>query len=76
MDRRVPPVPVGLRGLRLRRIRDLDDLLLEGVLDQLRLVVNVELAHQVELMCLDGLHDSTAYSRTRLASKGKLIGPS
>ena len=39
----------------LHHIRDLDDLLLDGVLHQLRLVMNVELAHQVELMRLDGL---------------------
>jgi hypothetical protein len=38
----------------LRHIGDLDDLLLDGVLHQLCLVVNVELAHQVELMGLDG----------------------
>lgn len=36
--------------------RNLDDLLLDSVGNQLRLVVDVELAHQVELVCLDGLH--------------------
>jgi len=36
--------------------RNLDDLLLDGVGHQLRLVVDVELAHQVELVRLDRLH--------------------
>ena len=41
---------------RLRSDGDLDDLLLDGVLHELRLVVDVELAHQVELVRLDRLH--------------------
>ena len=36
--------------------RDLDDLLLDRVLHQLRLVVNIQLAHQIELVCFDCLH--------------------
>src|SRR5689334_7098408 len=40
---------------RLHQIRDLDDLLLNRVLHQLRLVVDVQLAHQVELMRFHGL---------------------
>src|SRR5580704_10016946 len=36
----------------LYRDSDLDDLLLDGVLHQLRLVVDVQFAHQVELMGL------------------------
>ena len=40
----------------LNQIRNLDDLLLNGVLNQLRFVVNVELAHQVELVRFNGLH--------------------
>src|SRR5271170_143797 len=38
------------------QIRDLDDLFLNRVLDQLRFVVDVELAHQVELVGFDGLY--------------------
>src|SRR3954468_4594538 len=34
----------------------LDDLFLDGVGHELRLVMDIQLAHQVELMCLDGLH--------------------
>src|SRR5262245_26443720 len=41
---------------RLNQVRDLDDLFLDRVLDQLRLIVNVQLAHQVELVRLDGFH--------------------
>src|SRR5579862_9541495 len=40
----------------LDQVRDLDDLLLDGVLDQLRFIVNVQFAHQVELVGFHSLH--------------------
>jgi len=39
-----------------RRLRQPDDFFLDGLLHQLRLVVDVQLAHQVELARLDRLH--------------------
>src|SRR6185369_3541134 len=48
--------PPAWADCRLLIDRDLDDLLLNGVRHQLCLVVNVEFAHEVELMRFDGLH--------------------
>ena len=45
---------VARRTGRLRQVGDLDDLLLDGVLHQLGFVVDVELAHQVELVRFHG----------------------
>jgi len=45
-----------LGGYTLHEIGNLDDLFLDGVLHQLRLIVNVELTHQIELVRFDRLH--------------------
>jgi len=48
----------GSRGTRAECLlihRNLDDLLLDSIGNQLRFVVDVEFAHQVEFMSLDGL---------------------
>jgi hypothetical protein len=37
--------------------RNLDDLLLDRISDELRLVVDVEFAHQVKFVCLERFHD-------------------
>src|ERR1700733_6108561 len=36
------------------KIRNFNDLFLDGVLNQLRFIVDVQLAHQVELVCFHG----------------------
>ena len=47
---RLPPPPARHERAGLRQIRDLDDLFLNGVLHELGFVVDVQFAHQIELV--------------------------
>ena len=55
-----------LARARSRQVRNLDDFLLDGVLNQLRFVVNIELAHEVELVCLNRFHAQVEIARNFL----------